>query len=712
MAGGYEKDNLRPVPSGAGAEGGFRICVLQPGWFASRAVTTADDNTAPAAAMDSARAAAEAGAAGETADQRAWVRLAIALVVAGQGMAFGLAANMSPPSGWAFWALHGALAASAVAVLWLLGGPLWRESIATARAGRITVDQLFLVTLTGSFAVSVYSTVREEGPVFYELVAILLAIYTAGKLVGAQSRARALAAIRTLREAHRAGRVRNARGELEERPVEAIRPGETVIVAAGETVPVDGVVREGQGLVWTTPLTGEPTPRRFGPGDALYAGMRSVDGAFAIEVTAAGGARRLDGMLATIEQARLQPSGLQRQADRLAAKFVPLVLVVSAGTMIGWYVAAGLHEAIVNGLAVLVVACPCALGLATPLGIWSGLVGLGRLGLVATTGEFVDRLARVNVAFFDKTGTLCRPDLSVSALETLPGAPLAGGELAAVIAVAEQAADHPIAKTLRGIAKGDLSGFALVEGRVVPGFGLEARVARRRDGRVFAVRLGVVETDRGRAGKAARPAGERSVGVAVDGIPAARIRLRERAYDDAGAVFRELEALGVRSEILTGDPEFGAALWPGVPRRVGLTPEEKAAAIRERQAAGDSVLFAGDGLNDAPALAQADASIAIQHGAELARGSAMALTRGESLGTLPEAIRLARRVRRAIVGNLRVAAVYNAVGMGIAAAGWLHPVLAAVLMGASSLFVSGRVLAAAGNEVAAGKGVLTFDARK
>ncbi len=637
---------------------------------------------------------------------RGWLRIAIALVLSGQGMAFGLAANISPPTGAAYWVLHGGLAASAVAVLALLGGPLLRESVNALRSGRITVDLLFLVTLSGAFGVSVFSTARRSGPVFYELVAILLAIYTTGKLLGARSRAKALRAVDELRAEHDNCLVLSPDGSTTIARAAEVAVGARVLIPAGAAVGVDGAIERGRSLVDTTPLTGEPHPIECGPGDTVLAGMRAIDGVLTVRVTAAGGSRRLDAMLAEIEQARLRPSRLQNMADRLAARFVPLVVLISAGTCWYWWRNGGLTPAVENSLSVLVVACPCALGLATPLGIWAGLVKLGRLGIVARSGDFLEALADADRAMFDKTGTLFEAGLRVGRVARLPQCPLSETRLRAAVAAAETGLDHPIAAALRLAFDPEQTdardgGFELVESRVVPGRGVRAVVRDAMDGSVSHEILAGTRALLEEAGidiqkldTAIAPAPARSILIAVDGLPAAAVRLDETPRERAAGVFAGLESEGLAVEILTGDPQFSAGIWPAIPRRTGLTPGEKAAHVRAAQQAGARVLFIGDGLNDAPALAAADASIAIRQGAGMARSNALAVVSGDSLGTLPAAVRHARSVRRAIRSNLVFAACYNSVAMGLAALGWVDPIIAAFLMAGSSVIVSTRVLRA------------------
>lgn len=632
--------------------------------------------------------------------RRGWVRVAIALVIAGQSMSFTLATNLSPPEGLAYWLLQAGLCASALLVLALLGGPLVRECWVSVRARRMTVDMLFLVTLAGTFAVSVFGSLQRRPTVYYELVAILLAIYTVGKLLGARSRARALASVEAWRAEHDTCLVLDSSGRETPTPASAVQPGQRVRIPAGAAIPVDGRIAEGRGWVLTTPLTGELEPATLGPGDAVFAGMRSVDGVFVVEVSAAGGQRRLDRMLGEVATAQLTPSRIQRQADRLAARFVPLVIATSAGTFAAWLALDSLDAAIVNSLAVTVVACPCALGLATPLGIWSGLVRLSRLGLVARTGDFIETLARATTALFDKTGTLCEPDLAVGAFRLEAGSPLGERELRVALAAAERGVPHPVAGALRRLgAEEDGSGWRQVETQIVPAMGIRARVARpgveAADHLLLAGEPGWIASETGTAVSAAGAA-RRVIAVAVDGRLAARIELQETPRERAGATFARLRELGVASAILTGDRSFPESVWPDVPRTTGMSPEDKAHDVRARKARGDSVLFVGDGINDAPALAAADGAIAIRQGADLARSSAMAVLAGDSLASLPEAILVARGVHRAIHSNLVLAAVYNATGMAIAAAGWLHPVLAALLMALSSVVVSTRVVRAGG----------------
>jgi heavy metal translocating P-type ATPase len=634
---------------------------------------------------------------------RSWWRIGVAAVVAGQSMAFSLAVNLTPPEGWAYAIVHGLLIAAALAVCALLVPPLAREAWAALRARRVTVEMLFLVTLGGAFAASLIATFTRTGDVYYEVVSILLAIYAAGKTLAARSRARALRAVEDTRE--RFDHCERVGADGVARPVRAIEvgPGDRVRVRAGGAVAVDGVIRRGRGFVRETALTGEWRPVIRGPNEQLLAGTHSIDGDFEIEVTAAAGERRLDGILTAVAGAQLAPSGLQRAADRLTEAFLPAVLVVATGTFLYWLAVDTWVVALFNSMAVLLVACPCALGLATPLAVWQGLARMAEFGLVARTGDFLDGLARADVACLDKTGTLSAAHLQVAGVGFARAWQGRSAELAALLAPVAAGDSHPVARALATWATGAADPAAAAELLAttrVPGRGVVADVASRSGGPPRRVHVGEWELLPAEAQAEfgldrSSPRGEgagKSVHVAVEGRAAAVFAIAEGWRPGAEELFAELAHLGVAAEVLTGDPGQPRLKLDGVPWHAGLTPEDKVARIRTHLAAGRTPVLVGDGINDAAAMAAAPAAVAMNGGASLAMAAAPAVFVGEDLRFLPEAIRLARRVTRSVRVNLRFAAAYNVVGMTLAATGLLHPVVAALLMLGSSAFVSVRAL--------------------
>ncbi len=635
--------------------------------------------------------------------QRAWLRIGVGLAVAAQAMVFSLAVNLTPAGGAAYWLVHGGLIASAAGVLVFLGRDLLGEAWAAARARRVSIDLLFLATLLGALGGSLVSTFTGTGSVYYEVVAVLVVVHTLGKMAGARSRAAALRAAEAVAEGFERCVVRGADGTETERAVAELRGGETVVVAPGGAISVDGVIAEGRSYVEEAAMTGEWRPVSRGPGDAVWAGTHAVDGR--LWITAKGGARRLDEVLRGVAEARLAPSELQAQADRLMAWWLPVVTGVAAATFCGWWLVGGVAwtQALFNAMAVLLVACPCAMGLATPVAVWGGLARLARMGIVARSGDFLVGLARADTVFFDKTGTLSEERLTVREWRCEPEWRGREAELAAVVAALERGVEHPVARALTAWAEGGESArreglieicnqigdkirVAVDDVRVVAGQGVEGFWAGRR---VRVGEAGFCGAERGGAEAAGK-----TVWVAVDGGAAARVRLGETWRIGIVDTVAGLRELGLELEVLTGDAA-AADVPGGLAVRAGLSPAEKVAAVRARRAEGRRVLFAGDGVNDAAAMAEAQVSLALRGGSALARAAATAVCAGDDLRRLPEAVRVARRVVDGVRGNLRFAAGYNALGMALAAAGWLHPVAAALLMVGSSAWVGVRAVRSA-----------------
>ena len=625
---------------------------------------------------------------------RAWLRIGAGLAVAGQSMVFGLAINITPATGAGYWVAHGGLIACALASLFFLGGDLVRSAVASLRERRVSVDLLFLVTLLGALTGSLVSSFTHTGSVYYEVVSILIVVHTIGKMLGARSRLAALKAVDCTRQTFETCQVRLDGGRIEDRPVNAVTVEDCVVVSPGGAIAVDGEILNGRGYVQATSMTGEWRPVPHGPGDRVLAGTFSVDGNF--EIRATSGPRRLDAILHEVEQARVAPSRLQRQADTLMAWFLPLVVGVSVATFCFWLMRAPWDRALFNAMAVLLVACPCALGLATPVAVWGGLARFARFGLVARTGDFIEVLARCDAACLDKTGTLSGESLRVLAWSTRPDWSDRETWLKTAVNALEASSHHPVANALKEVCHlisdkpAELAGV-----REEPGLGVVGRVKDRRG--VWAeVRVGERALHAGLAG-AVGP-GDKTIFVSVDGSLAAEITLGETWRAGLTETLVELKALGLSVEVLTGDPHPPADL--GVPLRGGLSPADKQARVNELAAAGRTVLFAGDGVNDAAAMSAAHASIAMRGGSELARAAAMGVFAGEDLRFLPEAIRVARRITASVKGNLLFAAGYNVAGMALAAAGMLHPVVAALLMVGSSAWVSVRALRSARSDAA------------
>lgn len=624
-----------------------------------------------------------------------WMRVAFAGLIAAQSMIIGMAVNLSPPSGRARLMLHGALALSAIVVFALVGWPLLKNSLQSAWAGRATFEQFFMIGILSAFGASLVCTITGEGHVYYEVVAILLAIYTFGRILADRRRDAALDAARALgREFERCDRIRPD-GSTEVVRVEEIRVGDTVRVPVGAGIPIDGEITAGSGYVVETPLTGEPFPVVKRVGDSVFAGSQTVDSVIEVRAVAAGGARQLDRIFARVRAARENPAHVQREADRLVAWFLPVVLIVAAGTFAFWTAREGWQTGLFNALAVVLVACPCSMGLATPIGIWSALADLARRGVVASTSDLIEQLAKVNVVLFDKTGTLGEEDLEMVDFVTTRQEDRR--QILGEVAALESVSLHPVARAFRSTQPVGLARDV----QLISGVGVTGCVkSERQDVTISVGNASLIPFSDGAIAEQLRAdfksAGSeheaQEVVVLRDGVLVGMARLRERLRASALPAVRELEIGGVKVAVLTGDRQESAAIH-GLPDvRAGLSAEQKVEQVRAFQAQGACVLFVGDGVNDAPALAAANASLSIAGASGLAGESAMGELAGGDLQAVTYAITRSRTAIRTLRQNLWFAAAYNTVAISLAALGLLHPVAAALIMLVSSFTVSTRAL--------------------
>jgi len=642
---------------------------------------------------------------------RGWLKIGAGLAVAAQAMVFSLAVNLSEiESAWAYWIVHGILVFAAFATLYFLGDELVRSAWEALRARKISIDLLFLVTLCGALGGSLVSTFTQTGSVYYEVVAVLIVVHTTGKMLGARSRLTALQAAEKTRARFDFCERIGTDGRVETTRVDQIVSGDRIRVAPGAAIAVDGGIVEGRGYVQETSMTGEWQPVSKGPGGRVLAGTYSVDGSFVIR--AEGGPRRLDAILTAVEQARFAPSRLQAQADRLMAWFLPLVVSVSVLAFVYWWFHAPWERALFNSMAVLLVACPCAMGLATPVAVWGGLARMSRFGLVARTGDFLDGLGRADHFCLDKTGTLSADALAVKAWHIEPAFAEKSAWLRAAVVAIEEGLTHPVAEALRAERRAIQESFPqeidVRDREIVPGLGVIAHVSGAGSSLLkvaagepgLAARMNASVDDAEKSPAPRDTLQGKIIWVFVAGELAARIELAERWRDGLAEALAELRTLGVTTEVLSGDPEAEKALGKIVGEgkrdtvlvRGGMTPDMKQARVQSLVEEGRFVAFFGDGVNDASAMSTAQVSVAMRSGAELARASSMAVFAGEDWRFLPQAIRVARATRKGIRGNLLFASIYNITGMALAASGKLHPVAAALLMVVSSILVAIRAL--------------------
>ena len=465
------------------------------------------------------------------------------------------------------------------------------------------------------------------------------------------------------------------------------------VVRPGEKIATDGIVVDGAAAVDRSLLTGEPVPVETGLGDEVAAATISTNGRLVVRATAVGADTALAQIARLVAEAQSGKAGAQRLADRVSSVFVPVVLALALATLGGWLLVTGeVAAAFTAAVAVLVIACPCALGLATPTALAVGTGRGAQLGILIRGPEVLERTRRLTTVVLDKTGTVTEGRMRLH--EAVPVAGLERSELLRLAGAAEAGSEHPIARAIADAARSELGSVGdATRFTANAGLGVEAEVDGRSVvvGRLSLLGEGPLDEQVARAVDAAADSGHTVIAVTVDGRPAGVIVVADRIKPSSADAVRELEALGLTPVLVTGDDERTAravATATGITRvEAGVMPEGKAAMVRALQAAGEAVAVVGDGVNDAPALAQADLGIALGTGTDVAiEAGDLTLVSGDLRGAA-DAIRLSRRTLGTIKANLFWAFAYNVAAIPLAVAGLLQPMVAAGAMAFSSVFV-------------------------
>ena len=596
------------------------------------------------------------------------------------------------------------------------GGRFYRAAWRAARHGAANMDTLIAVGTTAAWGYSAVITLAPqlvmdaglEPAAYFDSSTLIIGFVLLGRWLEARAKSQAGGAIRRLL-ALEPPVARRIEGDHEsDVPLDVVRPGDLLRVRPGDRIPVDGVVVSGASSIDRSMLTGEPMPVETGPGDEVFGGTMNAGGSFVMRATRVGRDTALARIVELVRQAQGSKAPIQRLADRVSEVFVPIVLVAAALTFVAWFVLGPepkLTLALTAFTAVLIIACPCAMGLATPTAI---MVGTGRgaeAGVLIRGGEALETAGRVHVVVFDKTGTLT--DGAPTVARVVAAAGFDEPTILDLAASVEVGSEHPLGEAIAAHARERGLGSRPVDGfRATPGRGVEGRVTV--DGTDRSVLVGTaaflrergIEPDGLAADGAAAPVGATTVLVAIDGSPAGAISLADRVKPEARAAVDELARAGIEAWLLTGDARATAlavATAVGIPdERViaEVLPEDKAAAVERLRAGGRVVAMVGDGINDAPALAGADVGIAIGTGADVAIEAAdVTLIGGDPRG-VARAIRLSRSTMRVVRENLAWAFGYNVVlipvAMGVLFPAFgllLNPALAAGAMALSSVSV-------------------------
>jgi heavy metal translocating P-type ATPase len=584
----------------------------------------------------------------------------------------------------------------AAPVVILLGGPLLEQTWSSLRRGQVTTDWLLLAGIVAALVFSVNSLIRGGPHVYFEVACMVLVAVTLGRWLEATGKLKTTEAIRGLqRLLPDTARVIDTADIPHERqvPLAQIQVGDVIRVLPGERIPLDGTVLRNQASIDQQLLTGESQPVTRRTGDAVHAGSLNLDGDLSIGVTAPASAGSLQRLVELVTQAVLQKGREQRLADQLTRWFVPLIAVVTCGNFAAQLARSGVHDALMSSLAVVLIACPCALAIATPLAIWAALGTACRHQVLFRAGDALSALARVRAICFDKTGTLTEGRAEVQSLDVARDTdPELLRQRAAALA---SASTHILARAIADHCGGARAACPQ-EVRVVAGRGLTGKLA----GDEWTTTLGSLDFLR-QAGLELPPELRRAVDrghdnqdslacIGWDGRVRGVFGFREQLRENAAHTIAQLRQMGLHVCLLTGDHQTRASALGqqlGVEARGDLLPDGKLQALQQIRAAFGTVAMVGDGVNDAPALAAADVGIALGCGADVSREAADVCLLADDLQRIPWSIDWARDTRRIVLQNLFWAFAYNSVGVSLAVAGLLNPIVAAATMVVSSLLV-------------------------
>jgi Cu2+-exporting ATPase len=587
-------------------------------------------------------------------------------------------ADRAAGESWVRWALL----LLATPALVLLGGPFLTRGFHRVRGFELDTDALIVIGVSAAYLLSAHSVLVGEGPLYLDTAMGILLFVTIGRYLEAASRARATDALAMLAVRMPADALRLRDGGEERVPLAALAPGDRIRVRPGERLPVDGVVAEGEASVSEAEITGEPLPRARGAGDPVSAGTLDLDGSLVVLVRRTGAETTLARIVRLVEEARAGRYPFAPLVDRLVRVFVPLVLVLALATLAHWARVADPGTALMNTLAVLLIACPCALGIATPLASTAAAGRAAAAGVLVRNGEAFERLARARRVFLDKTGTLTSGVPDLVAIRPGPGA--SERQVLALAAGLEAHSEHPLAASVgRAAATRGVAPLPVTDFRARPARGVVGRHAGAE------LRLGRADFVAG-APPLAEP-GSSVVHLSRDGSWLGALVLRDAVRPSAAEAVALLQAEGLAVEVLSGDQAEAvaatASAMPGVVASAELLPEGKLDRIEQAIRRGESPVMVGDGINDAPALSGAAVGVTLESSTDLARDAADVTILGGDLRRLPWLVGLARRTLRTARFNLLWAFLYNAVGLALAVQGRLHPLFGAVAMVASSLLV-------------------------
>jgi len=587
---------------------------------------------------------------------------------------------------------------SSIPVLVLLGLPILRAGFASLLRGQPNLHTLIAIGSFSAFALSLRNLIAGHGGLYFDTATMLIFLVSVGRWLEMQAHKSSSQAVTKLLEQipNTASVVTDAGDQIV--PVAELRAGQRVRVRPGERFPVDGLAARGAGDVDESLLTGEPNPVTRREGESVRAGTINLDGSFEVIATAVGEATLAGQIGRLLHEALWARSPLERMADKLSAWMTPIALALATIAFLIWNSMDGAEKGLLVALSVLLIACPCALGIATPLTLWLSLGRAAKSGAILRSTAALERLANVDKIFFDKTGTLTQLPMKAQGIFSDRSLVSSDQLFLQVAASVENESEHPLARAIVEYARSQNIELLKPEAfKSIPAMGVIAQssIVNRQSSivigssRFMSSQEISISNDIHQQAEAWKDAGLVVVYAGWDGQARGIIGLGETVREEARDVVSQLQARGLTPAVLTGDESSAGRRWQkrlGIPVHAALTPDEKMNRLAENAA------MVGDGINDAPALAAATVGIAMNHGADAARTAADILLMRDDLNAIPWLFDLARAAMKRVKQNLGWALVYNIVGIGLALAGLLQPVFAAFAMVASSIFVTANAM--------------------
>jgi heavy metal translocating P-type ATPase len=593
----------------------------------------------------------------------------------------------SPETAWLVHFFQIMMLVSSIPVLILLGLPILRAGFASLLRGQPNIHTLIMIGTFSAFGLSVRNLILGHGGLYFDTATMLIFLVSIGRWLEMQAHKSSNKAVSRLLEQipDKATVISNEKDSVVN--VSELKPGMRVGVRPGERFPVDGLIAIGEGDVDESLLTGEPKPVPHHEGDKVQAGTISLDGSFEVIATAVGSSTTAGQIGRLLHEALWARSPLERMVDKLSAWMTPLALALATIAFLIWYSIAGLETGLLVALSVLLIACPCALGLATPLTLWLSLERAAGSGAILRSTSALERLAKVERIFFDKTGTLTQLPMKVREVFVDQ---VNENEFLRMTGSVENDSEHPLAKAVVDFAKSKQVKLSKPESfKALPALGVKANLENMQivigsAGLMSAEGLSL-STDIFQQAEAWKEAGHIVVYAGWDGQVTGILALGEKIRAEAKDVLQQLQLRGLELGVLTGDEASAGARWQkslGIPVSAALSPDEKMKRLSENSA------MVGDGINDGPALAAATIGLAMHHGTDVARSAADVVLVRDDLRVIPWLVDLSRESMKRVKQNLGWAVIYNLLGVGLAMAGLLQPVFSAFAMVVSSIFVT------------------------